>query len=113
VLEQMLVGMGARSVSVASNGREAIRMLQNPEMPVDIVISDLLMPDVDGIELLPALARVVPPVSLILASADEQSLRVAYEIAKGQGIRVLGTISKPITPGKLLPLLAALRSGIS
>jgi CheY-like chemotaxis protein len=105
VLEQVLLTMGADSVHCAANGSEAMRMLRDPEITVDIVISDLMMLEVDGIELLPMLGRVLPPVSLILTSTDEWTLRAAFEIAKSHGIRVLGTIMKPVTPGKLLPLI--------
>lgn len=107
VLERILFIMGAGTVHSASNGVEAMRILRDPGVPIDIVISDLMMPELDGIELIPMLGRTVPPVSLILSSTDESTLSAAFEIAKRHGIRVLGTISKPITPGKLHPLLDA------
>lgn len=49
VLEIMLQKMG-HDISCASNGMEALQSLQ--ESPVDLVISDLRMPGMDGIELL-------------------------------------------------------------
>lgn len=111
VLERILLTMGAGTVHSASNGAEAMRILRDPGMLVDIVISDLMMPEVDGIELIPMLGRAVPPVSLILSSTDESTLLAAFEIAKSHGIRVLGTVTKPITSGKLLPLLEAYLAG--
>lgn len=49
VLEIMLQKMG-HDISCASNGMEALQSLQ--ETPVDLVVSDLRMPGMDGIELL-------------------------------------------------------------
>ena len=49
VLELMLQKMG-HDISCASNGMEALQSLQ--ETAVDLVVSDLRMPGMDGIELL-------------------------------------------------------------
>jgi hypothetical protein len=46
----------------------------------------------------------------VLASVDPASLAMAAAIAKGHGVPVLGTIHKPITPDKLLPLIEAYRA---
>ncbi|MBI5902645.1 MAG: response regulator, partial [Deltaproteobacteria bacterium] len=38
-------------VSTASCGGDAVRMIENDE-PIDIVITDLVMPDMDGVEVI-------------------------------------------------------------
>lgn len=111
LLEQMLRTLGAARVRSVANGKEAIRLLREPGARFDIVITDLMMPEVDGIELIPAFRSAAHPVALVLASVDRPSLEMAALIARGQGIRVLGTIDKPITPDKLRPLLDAYLAG--
>jgi CheY-like chemotaxis protein len=105
MLEQLLRTLGAGAVHGASNGAEARRMLRDAAGSVDIVISDLMMPAVDGIELLPALREASPPPALVLVSADAGVLAAAEAIAQAHGIMVLGTIEKPVTQAKLRPLL--------
>ena len=109
MLEQALRALGAESIVGAANGAEAMRILRSA--PIDVVISDLMMPDVDGIELISLLSANPRAVSLILSSSDEVSLLTATAIAKAHGIALLGAIAKPVTPDKLRPLLETLVRG--
>jgi CheY-like chemotaxis protein len=105
LLEQMLRTLGAAQVASVGNGKEAMKLLRAGDARFDIVITDLMMPEVDGIELIPMLKNAAHPVALVLASVDQASLEMAAVIARGQGLRVLGTIAKPVTPEKLRALI--------
>jgi CheY-like chemotaxis protein len=105
LLEQMLRTLGAAQVTSVANGTEALKLLRAGGARFDIVVTDLMMPEVDGIELIPALRGLAQPVALVLASVDHASLEMAAAIARGHGLRVLGTIDKPVTPEKLRALL--------
>jgi CheY-like chemotaxis protein len=63
----------------ASNGREAFDVIQAG--PVDVVVSDIMMPGGDGIELLDRTKKVLPgtPVILLVTGFDELSTKDAYE----------------------------------
>lgn len=104
-LEQMLLSLKASSVYTADDGRVAVKILNDSSSPVDVVISDLMMPSVDGIELIPHLVAKGSGIALILVSSDALLLSAAVQIAKGNGVNVLGAIVKPVTAEKLLPLL--------
>ena len=72
---------------------------------VDLVILDVVMPDVDGLELIPMLRDAARNAALVFVSGEDWTLDIGAEIARGHGLSVLGTISKPVTPKKLQPLI--------
>lgn len=106
MLEQALRTLGAVRITGVANGKAAIRRLRAGDIRFDIVITDLRMPEVDGIELIPLLRQTAPGVAVVLASVDSASLEMAAVIARAHRVPVLGAIEKPVTPDKLRPLLA-------
>ena len=104
-LEQTLRAMGAVSIQSAADGAEAIRLLRARPGIVDIVVTDLMMPGVDGIELMAALKKEGAGASLLITSANEPMLEIAGAIANGHGLAVLGMLPKPVTAEALRPLL--------
>lgn len=105
LFEQMLRALGAAQVTSVANGKEAMKLLRAGDARFDIVVTDLMMPELDGIELIPMLKKAAHPVAVVLASVDHASLEMASVIARGHGVRVLGTVEKPVTPEKLRALL--------
>ena len=103
---RMLEGLGAKRVHEAPEGRAALAIIQDPTRPVDIVICDLDMPGMDGMEFIRHLGASGLPISVILASALERNLVASVEtMTEAYGIRLLGVAEKPLTPGKLGPLI--------
>ncbi len=103
---RLLSHLGAKTVHEAADGHHALAVMANPECSVDVVICDLDMPSMDGMELIRRLSQLEAKVSVILSSALELSLVASVEkMAKAYGIELLGVIEKPITAGKLEPLL--------
>src|SRR4051812_4720180 len=70
-------GYGTRT---AMNGRQALELL-NAE-PADVIISDVKMPDMDGIELLRAVRDTLPDVGVVLmtAFASVETARDAFKL---------------------------------
>ena len=106
VLLRILSGLGATNVSTAADGHGALNILGMPEGSVDIIISDLDMPGMDGMEFMRHLGEEDSPVSVILTSALESSLLDSVEtMARAYGVNILGVIEKPVTPDKLDALI--------
>ena len=62
------------------NGRQALELLQ--EEPADMIISDVKMPDMDGIEMLRAVRETLPDIGVILmtAFASVETAREAFKL---------------------------------
>lgn len=73
----------------------------------DIVVLDLFMPGIDGIELLRFLSDRRSQASIIFMSGKDKSvLQSAQQLALEQGLAVLGTLQKPFYMKELKDLLA-------
>lgn len=109
ILAQVLRQMGAAEVLESGDGQQALDLLAARE-PVDIVVSDLWMPGMDGMQLMRRLGEAAPQASVILASALDPEARelVAREVRES-GVSLLGASDKPLTAAKLAPLIAEYR----
>ena len=106
LLVRMLESLGAKTVHEAADGHGALKILEDPARPVDIVISDLEMPGMDGMEFVRHLGENGVRISIILASALERKLLASIEtMSEAYGINLLGVVEKPLTPAKLMPLI--------
>lgn len=65
---RMVLQRGNYNVIEASNGTEAIKIIEQQNADVDVVISDVMMPSMTGVELHAALRRIKPQLSMILMS---------------------------------------------
>jgi len=108
IIEQMravLARMGVKGISSANGGEKALQILQN-NRKIDIVICDLNMPGMNGIEFFAHLDDMHYPGGLILVSSEENRLVEAAGAAKkSRNINVLGALSKPLSPQTLYNLL--------
>jgi two-component system, NtrC family, response regulator AtoC len=80
VLSAMLKKEGFE-VSSASNGREALQILQSTKIAV--VISDLKMPDIDGMELLTCVSERYPEIPVIMITAHGTIATAVEALKKG------------------------------
>jgi len=98
IAQQTLEGVGHRVVC-AGDGRAASRAMAADAF--DLVITDLLMPDRDGLELIEELRRSYPGVRIIAMSGGGRVSAEEYLlIAKFLGAN--GLLGKPFHPRQLL-----------
>ena len=97
--KQTLRAAGVGSVLEAANGREAIELLAVPEHGVDVLFCDLMMPDMDGLQIIRHLAGLKSPPALVFLSGGSSALlQTAEATAEARGLQVLGVVEKPLTP---------------
>jgi two-component system, chemotaxis family, chemotaxis protein CheY len=92
---------GYRFVTVDS-GQHGLRLLQHQE--VDLILVDIFMPDMDGLELIPLL-RKTRPASKIIAITAGEGVRNYLDIAKHLGAH--DTLKKPFSRQELLDVVAS------
>jgi DNA-binding response OmpR family regulator len=102
---QMLLQADGFEVAVAANGQQAL--VQHRAAPADVVVTDLFMPDKDGIETILELRRTSPGVKIVAISGwtstqGSDYLRVAREIGAA------ATLQKPFDPAELSRVVRAL-----
>ncbi|HXX81779.1 MAG TPA: response regulator, partial [Thermodesulfovibrionales bacterium] len=79
-------------VDTASNGKEAIGKLGKDNF--DLVITDLKMPDMDGIELIRWIRNSKPNIGVVVITGypSQESIKEAL------GLRILDYLPKPFSP---------------
>ncbi len=110
LMKNVLQKIGIDAALEANDGASALDRLNGAN--VDVIICDLNMPGMDGIEFLRHLAgRESHPAVIMLSSVDESVLKTAEQLGRGHGLRILGTLPKPVKRELLEALLAQVGSG--
>jgi PAS domain S-box-containing protein len=85
-------------VLVARHGADALTVLANADTPVDLLLTDMVMPEMGGLELAVRAVEQVPSIRIILMSGYTD----ADVGAIGRAERVEGFLPKPFTAESLL-----------
>ena len=96
--QKSLLRLGHKVVAVAQNGRELVEQCR--ALHPDLVITDIKMPDMDGIEAAIQIYR-ERPVPVILVSAFHD----ATLIERAEADHILGYLVKPIKQADLEPVI--------
>jgi len=88
-----------KELHLAKDGQEALDILENNT--VDVIVTDLRMPHVDGLELLEIAKKKYPDITVILVSAHSES----EYLLKAIRLRADGYILKPLNLQELFSLI--------
>lgn len=99
---ELILSAEGYSVRCADCGDSALKIIENS--PVDVVLCDLRMPGIDGFDLMPQIARLLPDVPIILMSAHGTQDLAIEAIQRG----AYDYLAKPFQPDEIrLTLLKA------
>ena len=105
--ERHLEKMGYCNITPCLGGQSAMEKYQENNNSFDIIISDLNMPEMNGVELLRHLSEADYRGGIILLSGeDKRILEVAKDLARARNLNVMGYISKPFKRESLELLLS-------
>lgn len=107
VLEQALRRAGVPHVFGAADAGSALELLQRLD-EIDLIISDLMMEGMDGVEFLRAVSKLPKPPSVVLCSAADAAIVDAVEqMGHGLGLRMIGRLNKPAKWEQVMAVLRA------
>lgn len=92
---QLLKQLKIQHISYASDGELALELLKQQQ--TDVMLIDLEMPQMNGVELLRSIAKQQLCQAVIITSAkDALLLNSVATMAEADGLQVLGTLAKPL-----------------
>jgi len=98
----MTLRMEGFEVAMAENGSRALEELARA--PADLIVTDLFMPDKDGIETIEEIRRKHPGAKIVAMSGWQSEQGPDYlDVARELG--AVGTLRKPFDPDALLAIV--------
>jgi nitrogen-specific signal transduction histidine kinase/CheY-like chemotaxis protein len=99
-------------VLVAKNGVEALAMVQRHGQAINVVVTDVMMPEMDGVEMIRVLRKIHPRLKIIASSGLGTDRGGSLRSEELKALNVKSFLVKPYTVDKLLEALhGLLRNG--
>ncbi|MGB7206427.1 MAG: EAL domain-containing response regulator [Anderseniella sp.] len=112
IAQAHLLALGVEHCDAVKNGFDAVQAMKKPGEAYDLVISDISMPEMDGVQLIVALAEQgYKGWIAIMSSQDMAVCRATIGIAESYHMRFAGLCRKPVTRQMLLEFLKAVKAG--
>ncbi|MCB1561924.1 MAG: response regulator, partial [Xanthomonadales bacterium] len=104
---RLLGELGLDQVLEAADGHQALEQLTGMAVVPEVLLVDLDMPGMDGIEFIGHVAEKKLARAVVVASALEPALlNTVQTMARAYGLRVLAAVEKPMTARKLADALS-------
>ena len=106
LLTRMLENLGCNSFTACDSGQAALKEIDSQNDRPDLILLDINMPEMDGVEFVRYLVERHYSGSIILISGEsERMLLTTVTLIQAHNIPVLGYLHKPVTPEGLAALL--------
>ena len=107
-LQNLFNTLGEFDLAFARDGEAALACLKSRDF--DLVLTDLLMPGMDGVQFIQSLAEQTSrPALAIMSAASRRMLMGASLVASNLQVKVIGLISKPVNAAALRCLIDQLQ----
>ncbi|MCR9269606.1 MAG: EAL domain-containing response regulator [Hyphomonadaceae bacterium] len=106
IAQEALLSGGVQDVQTADDGVLGLETLAASNNAIDLLVVDLQMPNMTGVDVIRELSRVSYGGAVIILSSEESSLLQSVKsMAKISGITILGALAKPLDVEALHKLL--------
>ncbi len=104
-LLRLVLERDGHAVTEAENGRKAMRALR--ELTIDLVITDIIMPEQEGMETISEIRRLRPDMKIIAMSGGGQRLSMDF-LPMAARLGADRTIEKPFKPASIVATVSEL-----
>ncbi|MCW9088354.1 MAG: EAL domain-containing response regulator [Gammaproteobacteria bacterium] len=99
LLSWQLANLGFEQVIAMEHPHDALALLEQDTNDINMILMDIQMPDMDGVEFVRHLTRINYTGGLVLISGEDQRiLHTVEKLANAYKLRVLGALHKPVIP---------------
>ena len=106
VLARTLKSLGVDEVLEAADGGSALKLVRDHRESLTLIISDVDMPEMDGLEFIRRVAQEAAQTAVAIHSALDRGLLKSIEVMSAEyGLHLIGVLEKPATEIALRQLL--------
>lgn len=106
-IERMLNNLGIGQVVTMGSTTEALTFIRDQGDAVDVVLVDMFMPELDGVDLIIGLKAIGFQGRIaVVSGADDKVLAGAEVLARAKDVEILGSLKKPVSADDLKALLS-------
>ena len=106
-IEKMLNKLGIEQVVTMASTSEALRFISDQGDAIDVVLVDMFMPELNGVDLIIGLqATGFQGRIAVISGGDDRMLAGAEVLARAKDVEILGTLKKPVSADDLKAILS-------
>lgn len=97
IINSMLQDLGVKNIAMAENGNQAVDIFKKMTSKPNLIICDIYMPDMDGVEVAIFMAQEHYVGGIIfLTGNDPLMLHATEKLSESKGLNLIDVIEKPI-----------------